>query len=507
MTVAHTYKYSQLNPTLSVKPVEPERRQGKFDAQVDTLISLGDVIMKGNATVEIDVKSGAIMELNLQLPGDVNVLGVSGPSLRNQQIREVDGRQSIKLEFTREMEGQFRINVNYERIMNSDGADPLVPTVTVQNAEVEHGRIAIEALTAVEVRASASDQLSNLDINELPQQLILKTTNPILMAYRYVHAKPPFKLSLTITRHKEIDTQVAAIERAIYSSLVTRDGLTVTTARLTVRNSRRQFLRLALPAGSKVWSVFVDGKPVKPAFAGNAENNQENTGDPAVLIKMINSAIGFPVDIVYASPIQTIDTMGSLSSHLPRPDMVVTHSRWNVFLPVGPNYQAADSTMDAIVNGVYANPRRATRRMLSQVKDGQRIQSNQPLRINVPTRGVLFAFEKLYANQSPKPAEFSIRYVSAEAGYVATGFSLLGVALLWLAIAAIASRRLNLTRTNIIAALVSGLGLVILTIGYLGVSPIPASALALVSALAMALWWSIARIQDWRYSRALALSE
>ena len=126
MTVAHTYKYSGLNPTLAVKPVVPERRQGKFDARVDTLISLGDVIMKGNATVEIDVKSGAIMALELHLPGDVNVLGVSGPSLRTQQIREIDGRQSINLAFTREMEGQFRITVNYERIMSAGGSDPLV---------------------------------------------------------------------------------------------------------------------------------------------------------------------------------------------------------------------------------------------------------------------------------------------------------------------------------------------------------------------------------------------
>jgi hypothetical protein len=299
MTVAHTYKYGAPAPQLVVMAVAPERRQGKYDAQVDTLISIGDVAMKGSATVEIDVKSGAIETLSLDLPENINVLSVTGPSLRSHRVKEsVDG-QSIEMEFTRRMEGRFRIEVNYERIVEFDASETIVPSVSVPDAEVEHGRIAIEALTAVEVQATTTDQLSTLDINELPQQLVLKTTNPILLAYRYVHAKPLFTLALKITRHKEIDVQVAAIERANYSSLFTRDGLAVTTARFEVRNSRRQFLRLELPPQSQVWSVFVDGRPEKPAYAGN---DPEANG-AAVLVKMINSVEGFPVDIVYATPV------------------------------------------------------------------------------------------------------------------------------------------------------------------------------------------------------------
>ena len=267
MTVAHTFKYIEAIPDLRVRAVAPERKQGQFDAAVDTLISLGDVTMKGSATVEVDVKSGAILDLQLLVPANVNVLGVAGPSLRNHEVRETADGQVIELAFTRDMDGQFRVEVNYERIMEGDAEDVVVPTISVAEAEVEHGRVAVEALTAVEVRATTVEGLSSLDINELPQQLVLKTSNPILLAYRYVNATPPFRLALKITRHQEIDVQVAAIERADYKTLITRDGLSVTTARLTVRNSRRQFLRLALPPDSEVWSVFVDGKPEKPAYA------------------------------------------------------------------------------------------------------------------------------------------------------------------------------------------------------------------------------------------------
>ena len=206
------------------------------------------------------------------------------------------------MEFNREMAGQFQIEVNYERIMADSVAQTDVPLITVTGVEVEHGRIAVEALTAVEVQAQQTEQLSLLDINDLPQQLVLKTTNPILLAYKYVHTEAP-RLTLRMVRHQEIEVQLAAIENAHYQSLITRDGLVVTTARFIVRNSRRQFLRLDLPPQSQIWSVFVDGKSEKPAHASDA--------DDAILIKLINSATGFPVDIVYATPTQEMASYGT----------------------------------------------------------------------------------------------------------------------------------------------------------------------------------------------------
>jgi hypothetical protein len=326
---------------------------------------------------------------------------------------------------------------------------------------------------------------------------VLKTTNPILHAFRYVNAKPPFKLALKITRHKEIDVQVAAIERADYRSLVTRDGLAVTTARFMVRNSQRQFLRLTLPPDSQIWSVFVDGKPEKPAFATDGIKADGST----VLVKMINSARGFPVDIVYATPIQEIDGLGKVSSRLPRPDMVVTHSRWDVFLPVGPRYHALDSTMNLVLRGLRVNPRVAAGEVMARASDAYQAQMGQPLRITVPTQGVQFAFEKLYANQSSEEAAFSLHYVSERGNQIGLFASAAGTLLLWLGIAGLASSRIRLPRPAIIASVVLGGAVLVGTIGFLGTSPVIASALSLVLAVVLALWAAIHRLRDWRQSR------
>jgi hypothetical protein len=493
-TVAHTYKYTELMAQLSVQAVVPERRQGIYDAQVDSLISLGEVTLKGSATVEIDIKSGTLLDLALRLPAGVNVLEVTGPSIRSHQVDESGDGKSIAIEFTREMDGRFRLDVAYEQIMDSKLAEIGVPTVGVPGAEVEHGRIAVEALSAVEVRALETEQLSSLDIKDLPQQLVLKTTNPILLAYRYVSAKRPFKLVLAITRHQEIDVQVAAIERADFSSLFTRDGLVVTTARLMVRNSRQQFLRLALPAGSEVWSVFVDGKPEKPAFAKEGEGKATS----AILVKMINSSVGFPVEIVYATPADPVEWLGQLSGRLPRPDMVVTHTRWDVFVPQGPHYLTPDTTMDLVIDGVPTAPHLIEAEMMARVSDAYQAQIGQPLRIAVPRQGVHYAFEKLYANQSPQEAGFEVRYLAAGVDDIGLAMSVLAVVLLWIGIAGLAGRGTRLPTVVVVPCTLSGLALLALTVGYLETSPLLASGLALAIAVILALAWAV---RFWRTRR------
>jgi len=420
MTVAHTYKYIDPEPKVIAKAVAPERKAGKFDAQVDTLISIGDVTLKGATTLELNVKSGSLMALQLQLPPAVNLLGLSSPALRNYQVKAANNIQTVQVDFTQEMQGQFRIELNYEQILPEGGDNSVVPTPAVPEAEVEFGRIAVEALAAVEVQAAKLENLSTLDLNELPQQLVLKTTNPILLAYRYVH--PPYSLGLKITRHQEVAVQVANIEKAQYETLLTRDGLEVTTARYTVRNSRKQFLRLQLPENAEVWSAEVGGKGEKPARADDGRS---------ILLKMINATSGFPLQLVYAVQHDKVEQRGTVELQLPRPDILVTHTRWDVYLPAGVEYLNPDTNLQ-IRSGLAQNttvPSSFSRKVAPQYQQNA-LQLN--LQLDVPKQGVHFAFEKLYANKSAEEAGFHVAYIGNQTRIWGFWLSLLGALLLGL---------------------------------------------------------------------------
>ncbi|MDH3688718.1 MAG: hypothetical protein OEU36_04465 [Gammaproteobacteria bacterium] len=501
MTIAHTYKYTEA-PQLIIRTIAPERKQGKFDAQIDTLISIGEVALRGSASVAINVKSGSIEELALNLPMGINVLGVSGPSLRSHQILVERRHQTIKLTFTQQMQGQFRIEVNYEKIMADKQSDIGVPTVSVGDAEVEHGRVAVEALTAVEVKASTVEQLLSVDVNELPQQLVLKTTNPILLAYKYVRAQPRFNLTLQVTRHKEIDVQVAAIERAVYKTLITRDGFAVTTANFVVRNTRQQFLRLELPAQSQVWSVFVDGKSEKPAQVSTGKVGDQSS----VLIKMINSASGFPVEIIYATRMDKMGFLGTISARLPEPDMIVTHTHWDVFVPTGARYHRPQTSLDVVVDGADGNPQGTfdvySSSSLLRAAEASERQIGQSLRLTVPTKGIHFAFDKLYANQSAEDATFSIRYTSIEGNRIALFSSLIGTVLVWLGILGLGSHQIKMSRRASAVSVAIGAGTLIIAIGAMGTSPLLASGTTLLIVLSLGVWSAAKNIREWRQRKA-----
>ncbi|MEM9195972.1 MAG: hypothetical protein AAGF12_42790, partial [Myxococcota bacterium] len=419
MTVAHTYRYVDAAPRLTAVTARREREQGRFDAQVDTLISLDDVTTTAEAVVDIHVKSGSLAGLELVLPEGVNFLDLSAPSLREHQLRTVGDEQHIAVNFTQDLEGQFRIEVRYERIgaERSDQAELTVPTLHVRGADVEQGRIAVEALAAVQVDPATTDRLSPLDVGELPQQLILRTTNPILHAYKYVQASPRPELALRITRHAEIATQDATIDEANYQTLVTRDGFSVTTARFLVRNQRKQFLRVTLPENAEVWSARVDGQPETPALEAN------DSDAPTVLINIINSADGFPVELVYATREAPIGVFGRVRGTLPTPEMVVTRTTWEVFLPADADYAAPRSDLTLREPGALVSD-------LPDLAEG----SPNGLQVLVPAEGVRFTFEKLYAGQGGEAAEFSIPYASGWGSTLSTLLSLFGTALVWLAV-------------------------------------------------------------------------
>jgi len=418
-TIAHTFKYSDEAPSLRVLPTIPERVEGKFDAQIDTLVSLGDVAMTMSASIALNVKSGAVDRLELLLPPDVNLLALSAPSLRTHRVEE-DGRR-VTLEFTQEMDGQFAINATYEMILADELDQVSVPLLGMTGAEVEQGRVAVEALSAVEVNAAGASALTALDVSELPRQLILRTTNPILLAYKYVRTSVDPSLSLDVQRHSLVGVQEAAIDTAEYRTLATADGLLVTAARFQVRNSRKQFLRVQLPPGSEVWSSFVDGRPEKPAM--------DNIDEHSVLIKIIHSTDGFPVELVYATRHKRFGSFGSLEAQLARPDILVTHTRWDLFAPDKFTYHDTDTNLERIAEG--ASVTRATMED-SLGRLAAEASGANPLRLTVPTAGVHFAFEKLYANQNDGKAWIDLSFSSASSrsfGLFVAGIGLALIAL------------------------------------------------------------------------------
>ncbi len=388
MTVAHTYKYSDKPGSIKIQAKEPEKQAGKFDSSINTLISVGDVILKGSAEAKISVKAGAISELEVEVPESINVLNVTAPSLRGHKVVDGESGKRLKLEFTRDMDGQFRFTVEYEKILADKITSVKAPILKVVNADVAHGKLGVEALSAVEINAKGVQELSTIDPKDLPKQLILKTSNPILLAYKYVKSGKPYALNLDVKRHKEVTVNVANIDWAQYSTLYTSDGSMINFANFFIRNSQEQFLRIALPKGSKIWSVHVNGEKEKPAWS---EESKE------FLVKILNSEKGFEVKISYMLKAKPFSSIGILKASLPVPNMVVGKTTWEVFLPKEMQLNHISSNMEQVGTKLDRN---------ALMKSAEGL----PVDISLINSGQRLAFQKLFASQSSEKPEVSFLY-------------------------------------------------------------------------------------------------
>lgn len=463
MSVGHTFKYADAPPAMTVTARPPERTAGRYDVTIDSLLSIDEATLAGSASVEVNVKTGQLDALALSLPAGVNLLGLTGPSVRDHVLVAEAGGQRLDVSFTQPMDGQLRLEVAYEMILGEGGKGIPAPVVSVRGAEVGQGRIAVEARAAVEVTAASALELTVLEPSGLPRQLVLRTSNPILLAYEYVHAARAPQLLLDVRRHAAVEVQEAVIEEARYRTLVTRDGLAVTTADLVVRNARKQFLRLKLPAGADVWSATVDGAVEKPAREGEG-------GEAAILVKIKSDAAGFPVRLVYAIQGAPLGALGTFRASLPRPEILATRSVWELHLPEELRYGAPRTNLDPERKRLRERPQdpRSAARGERPSSDGAQLD------IEVPTTSVRLVFEKLYANRGAEEAWVAIPYASPTGVTLGSAASATGALASWSGLLLALRAGGRRARAAWIALGAAGVLLVVLTVALLHASADPA---------------------------------
>jgi len=108
--------------------------------------------------------------------------------------------------------------------------------------------------------------------------------------------------------------------------------------------------------------------------------------------------------------------------------MVVTRTRWEMYLPSEFEYGTPETDLTIIEEGVevYAGD------MSLSPTSGSGNMTDQTLQITVPAQGLRFSFEQLYANQTAGAMSVSIPFSSRGSAHLGVALSLVGTALIWL---------------------------------------------------------------------------
>jgi len=384
----------------------------KLYAETATLVSVADGLLLCQEAVYFNILHTPVRELKLVVPKGVSVLTVTGSGMQDWRV-DKDGSLTVTL--GRETIGSYAVQIAYEQA-SSVAAAAQAPVIRAVGVEREKGFVAVVALANVEISAGKVIGATAIDASRLPGTLTAMTNQPILLGFRYVGDKVDIPLS--IRKHGEISVLVTVADSAVFTGMQLSDGRRMTKATYSVRNNRRQFLRLAMPVGTEIWSVTVAGKAATPG----------KDTDGKVLIPLVRSKSGsselaaFPVTVVYVHTLgegKTAPESGKLRVDLPVCEVPVMHVMYNIYLPGEGKYTSgwgskttfggpvqlvedfASMSTSAGVAVVARQPAKEAvkmqKRFNQRVDQAARAVGDTPIRVSLPVKGTHFKLQKILA--------------------------------------------------------------------------------------------------------------
>lgn len=403
---------------------EAEKKSARMYAEIQTLVSLGEGVLRANATVQHTILFAGLDKFSYEVPKGLTVLDVRGSGIRDWKLGE-DGKLDVALNFA--AEGSYTLSIDLERAMTDDAKALAVPVVSPTGAERAKGYIGIESRGNLEIASGTVEGATPLDVRALPAAILGITDQPLLFGFKYVGGKP--KVELATGAHADVDVLVTLLDQTVANTMWTREGRRLTSVHYQVRNNRRQFLRLALPAGAELWSASVGGRGVQPAKAS----------DGRVMVPLLRSQeqggalSAFDVEVVYVDTGEPTDDggRGTFRAALPKPDVPSTYVAWTIHSPEGTkvgrfshegtlrhvrdlsnpipvtsmNFEvpAGDANMPQQQQDYGANATAAT--------GGAAMgQGAAPVQVNLPLSGEATYYEKLLAFGDDEKLEVEFRY-------------------------------------------------------------------------------------------------
>lgn len=377
----------------------------KLYAESGTLVAVAEGMLLCQQVVNYNILHTPVRELSLTVPKGVSVLAVFGNGVQDWRV-EKDGKMMVVLK--QEIIGSYSLRISYEQAAQAEANLPVIQAIGVER---ERGFVGVVALSNAEIAAGEVVGASQIDVRQLPADIVAMTNQPVLLGFRYLGGN--FTIPLTVKRHEEVGVLLTIVDAGAFTAMQLPDGRRMTKVTYSVRNNRNQFLRLKMPAGCETWSVSVAGNTASPA----------KDDDGNVLIPLVRSTRtsaeleAFPVEIVYVeTPKAAAPERGTLHVGLPSCNVPALHVMYSLYAPEEGKYTigwgGSGFTGPMTLVEKFASMAAATGRQVVAVNAEKQAQQMQqafdvqvdakaraagaaPIRVQLPVNGQLFRLEKI----------------------------------------------------------------------------------------------------------------
>ncbi|MBI5722922.1 MAG: hypothetical protein HZA50_03110 [Planctomycetes bacterium] len=306
-------------------------------ASTRTLYLLSDKVLGQN--LRLECAEAVISEKTVVAPGPQTLaLDPATASRYNLWRLTLDGQAK----------GILRIQVHYEIPLPAGEFE--APLIRQAGAAQAAEMLAIQASEelAIQVRSAGVKDMDSVDLPALPARagrilyaMQLESPGEGQSATRPAADAVSIKLSTRIHDNYKIPSSLAV--SAKYVTYIDNDASQRTQVNFVLASSSMQFLPVALPAGSELWSLQIDGAPVKPK-----KDRQD-----VYLAPMPAGKPSVAVRVVYASPAQPGAGLDKLKlAAVTIPGVQMNTVDWKVYPPAGYRIVKQDSKLE--ISGLYS---------------------------------------------------------------------------------------------------------------------------------------------------------
>jgi type II secretory pathway pseudopilin PulG len=309
-----------------------EKLAARVVADVFNLVTIGDGLVGGSATIRYGLVSQGVQEFKVRVPANCKNVEFTGPNIR----RKEQSGDVWTIGLQDKVWGGYTLVVTYDFQFDAKGATLPVGGIHAVDVERETGSIAVTTAASLQLAPqNVGDTLRRVDESELSAADRSLVTRAVVLAWQYsglsrqsgAAADDQYDLAVDVKRFAEERVLEAVADRTQITSVLTEAGEMLTQASFMVKNNEKQFQRFQLPKDARLWGCYVNGQPAKP----------EQDGD-WVLVSLprdVNRDQAFAVDIMYAQTNGALaGTFGkNLELNAPRTDVPNTYAEWQIFVP------------------------------------------------------------------------------------------------------------------------------------------------------------------------------
>lgn len=261
-------------------------------ADVFHLYTLKEGVLYGSVLLNYFVVGAPATEWRIAVPAAAGNIDVAGQGVQRDWRRE---GQDVVVSLHQPVLGASTVLVTFEEPMSASGGTLEPGEVRPLGVQAERGYI--EVVSPLQVKFDvrrAEGGLLRLEPMELPAEFRLLSSSPALAVYQY--SSRPFRLSADVRWYGQAETVDQVVDYARLTSHVSRDGQVSTEAEYFVKTHGRKALRLALPAGVRLWETRVDGEAAQAQVDGDQIlvplPSRANANDPVRVVLRLGQPAG-----------------------------------------------------------------------------------------------------------------------------------------------------------------------------------------------------------------------